>query len=135
MLAVALSAQAAPDAVAFGERIRQSADQAQALQGPLDGSWRLCGGRRTLWLLELSDPPDGAPPAGAWRAPAAGGRLGPIDQIRREGPRLSLEFRPEPTALIRIDLRRAGRRIWRGRLTEGRSSRPAVMVRGERCLP
>ena len=121
LLALGLGAAPPPDpGLAIGQRLGESAVAAQGLQGPLDGNWTLKDSEgRPLLILELSDPPGGdGPPQGAWRpagVPAPGDPdLGQIARLSRRGDRLGLEIADAPGGPIRIELRRTGRRFWRG---------------------
>ena len=92
---------------------------AEAMQGPLDGLWRLqSAGGRTLYIFSLSDAGDAPAPLaaspdhpgveGAWRDPGRTGApdaSGFIDSVRRQGDWLQIRFvegadkRPETVTL------------------------------------
>jgi hypothetical protein len=116
---------------------------AQALQGPLDGVWRLQDAKgRTLFVLALTDPggapaplsaaPDHPGVEGAWRDPnrarAAGGS-GFLDNVRSNGARLSLRFAEDPGQPEALSLRLGRDGRWRGELDSGGVPRPVVMTR------
>ena len=117
---------------------------AEAMQGPLDGLWRLQDGQgRTLFIFSLADA--GGPPAplaaapdhpgteGAWRDP---GRVGPadgsgfLDIVRRDGGRLTIRFVAGPDGRPQIlTLTAAGDGRWTGQLNDGGARRSVVMSR------
>jgi hypothetical protein len=124
--------------------IAAAAKAAEAMQGPLDGLWRLTDGRGdTLFVFDLADP--GGPPAplaadpdkpgveGAWREPGragAPGALGLVDQVRRAGARVRLSFvegaRAQPRT-VSLTRGRGGR--WSGVLSAEGARRRVVMTR------
>ncbi|MGH7017503.1 MAG: hypothetical protein ACRED8_10525 [Caulobacteraceae bacterium] len=108
----------------FDRRIAQGAAAAQALEGPLDGAWKVVDatGQARLFL-EITDPAGGGTLSGAWRAPGASGAA-PIANVQRSGDRLYLSLGAE-TLRVRAD-RRGG---WRGVLEEGGLRRPVRLVR------
>ncbi len=109
-----------PDQV-FEQRMRDSAAAAQALQGPLDGRWTLTDATgKTLYLLQIADPPhDAAPLTAAWTDPRTGA-LGPVDAIRRVGDRLNLVFASDPAGPpVRVTLRRLSGGVWSGWAASG----------------
>lgn len=117
---------------------------AEALQGPLDGLWRVRDGAgRLLFVLALSDP--GEPPAplasdpghphveGAWRDPArsrAPDGSGLVSSVRRRADG-SLEIRmasPDgQSETLAMRAARDGR--WHGSLTVAGARRAVVMSR------
>jgi hypothetical protein len=112
---LALSIVSAPppnDASGLGARIRDSAAAAEAYQGDWDGAWVLkdAHGRR-LFVLQITDPADGGPLAGAWREAGGAGRTGWLDAIERRGAGLDFTFtKPgQKTATVVHLERRAGR--------------------------
>ncbi|MGH6987258.1 MAG: hypothetical protein ACRED9_10535 [Caulobacteraceae bacterium] len=108
----------------FDRRIAEGAAAAQALEGPLDGAWKVVGAKGQARLfLEITDPAGGGALSGAWRAPGASGAA-PIANVQRSGGRLTL-FLGTETLRIHAD-RRGG---WRGVLEEGGSRRPVRLVR------
>jgi hypothetical protein len=128
LAAAAARAQPAPaardepaqDAVgrAYDARLRQSFAAAEALQGPLDGGWRVIGPHgRELLRLQLVDKGDGVV-EGAWRdlrGAAGSGLIAPAPTARG---RARLAFGP-PGSAFRLELRRGPAGGWRGRLRRG----------------
>lgn len=117
---------------------------AEAMQGPLDGVWRLDDeAGRTLFVLALSDP--GAAPAplaarpddpgveGAWRdpnRPRAPDASGFLDSIRRGRAGLSIRFVQGPGQRSMALTLRAGRDgRWTGELAGDGAPRRVVMSR------
>jgi hypothetical protein len=115
---------------------------AEAMQGPLDGLWRVTDeAGRILFIFDLSDP--GGPPAplaatpsdpgveGAWRDPSGAGSpnaFGFIDKVRHEGARLSIRFVEEPgdrAEVLTLSPSRDGR--WAGELA-GAGARQAIVM-------
>jgi hypothetical protein len=95
--------------------VGESVSAAQALQGPLDGTWTLEDSRRQpLFVLQITDPAGGAGPlGGAWLGSAANARANPIDAITRRGDRLSIEF-ADNGKRVRISLKRDLEGRWSG---------------------
>ena len=117
-LAVALGLAAAPEATDLAVRMRDSAAAAQALQGPLDGSWTLWAGDRPLYILQLTDPAGGAGPLqGAWRRSGASTAAGLIDAVARQGDRLAIRFAGDGE-VVRVRLRRRADGAWFGEANE-----------------
>ena len=113
VLALALLASPAFAQDIVGRQIAASAVAAQALQGPLDGTWLLSDRRgATLLTLQIGDPPTRGALACAWRDPS--GARGYADCRRRDG---HLEIRLETVGRIRLE--REGPRAWRGALVRG----------------
>jgi hypothetical protein len=111
---------AAPASSNVDARIAASAAAAQALQGPLDGTWVLADHKgRALYVLQIVDPPSGALQA-AWRDPA--GALGVASRVRRSGDHLEMTF----DASRILSLRRDSGGAWRGRLD--RAGRPLAVT-------
>jgi hypothetical protein len=111
-----------------GDRIAASSAAAQALQGPLDGTWRLADAKgRGLYLFQIVDPvTPHASLQGAWRVPD-GARSGFVDEVHRGRGSLTLRFR-DRDAFVNIDLhlRRFGE--WTGVVRRG-AVRFAVTMR------
>jgi hypothetical protein len=111
-----------------GDRIAASGAAAQALQGPLDGTWRLADAEgRGLYVFAIVDPvTPHASLQGAWRAPD-GARSGFVDEVHRRRGLLTLRFRDQG-AFVNIDLhvRRSGE--WSGVVRRG-GVRLAVTMR------
>jgi hypothetical protein len=124
---VLLALLAAPPAPT-GERIAAAAAAAQALQGPLDGTWLLsAAGGRTLYLFQIVDPvTGGAGLQGAWRD-LEGARSGFIDEVHCGGGRLALRFGDQGGA-IDVSLRPKRGGEWSGWLRRG-DQRVAVTLR------
>lgn len=115
LAALLLAAQ--PPGEDLGPRIADSAAAAQALQGELDGTWVLWDGRgRTLFVLQITDPPGGQGPLeAAWRGPKAGSPMGLVTRIEHVGNQLFLEFATgDDTAVTRFRLVRRPGMGWRG---------------------
>ena len=73
-LIAALLLAATTPADPVGARIAASSQAAQALQGPLDGTWVLRDGAgRAVLILQIVDPAGGGALSAAWRAPGEGG--------------------------------------------------------------
>jgi hypothetical protein len=91
-------------------RIAASAAAAQALQGPIDGTWVLRDrGGHVLYTLQITDPAGGGPPQAAW---LARGASAPVERIARSAGRLSLAFHGE-----RVRLQRRPGGEWSGVMT------------------
>jgi len=112
LAALALAGQPQGDP---GARIAQSAAAAQALQGPLDGTWILVDGKgRARFIFQIVDPAiPGEPVQAAWRE-AAGGGPGAATARRRPDGRLVLGFAAEGQR-AQVALRHRGG-AWRGTL-------------------
>jgi hypothetical protein len=97
-------------------RIQESAEAAQALQGPLDGAWVLRDSAgRSLIVFQLADPASGGAVGGAWRDahdPSAGPAM--VTAIRRTTSTLLMTF-SAPAESLTLRALAPGR--WRGRLT------------------
>ena len=109
-------------------RIAASAAAAQALQGPLDGTWTLADtSGRALYVVQIVDPVTGGSNLeAAWRAPGADGALGEAT-ARRAGDRLSLRLGDHGPL---VSLRRVSRDLWRGVLRQDGGGRRVVLRRG-----
>ena len=134
-VAMALMLAAAPpelDAAGLDARIAASANAAQALQGPLDGTWRVTsatGG--ALYVLQISDPAGGGSPLeAAWRKPGPGGDVGAASRISRSGGRLLVDFRPRIDGpAVALSLRRSSPQRWRGWMVWRGARRRVMMAR------
>lgn len=110
---------------AIGDRIRSSAAEAQALQGPLDGAWTLVSAAGApIYDLQLVDKPGGAGPVeGVWRdlrRAAAPGDIGLIDAIARTPTALTITLHPRPgLSTVFIALHSNGAGGWSGELRDG----------------
>ncbi len=114
------AAAAADDAI--GQRVGASAAAAERLAGSLDGRWTLANAAgRSLYVLELTDSPDGGAPQGAWRS--ADGRSGVIESLVRRDGRLLIRF-----GAVRVSLVRQGA-SWRGVLRHGAALRTVTLRR------
>jgi len=108
---------------AVGGRIAASAASAEGLQGPLDGTWTLTDGRgRTLFIVQIGDPPTGGALPCAWRDPNGG--LGPANCVRH-GRRLTLRYGARS-----VDLERRRSGSWQGVLREPGATRVVTLRRG-----
>ena len=107
----------------LGARIAESAQAAQALQGPLDGAWVLrdAKGRRLL-ILQIVDPAGGGPLAAAWREPGDGGATGYVDAIERTAGGLMIRVTSAENGKVAIiRLNRSGMEFAGRRIEDGRS--------------
>jgi hypothetical protein len=105
----------APDAAALDARIRQSAAEAQALQGPMDGAWILTDARgRPLYRLQITDPAGGAGVLDAmWSGVGANSPSG-LAAVSRRGGVLGLDLETGDGAVAGVvRLERHGR-AWSG---------------------
>ena len=123
--------------------VRAAFQAAEALQGPLDGVWRLQDeAGRTLYVFALADPgeapaplsatPDHPGVEGAWRDPnkaRAFDSSGFLDSVRSDGARVSIRFVEDPgqPETLSLSASRDGR--WRGELNIAGAPRPVVMTR------
>ena len=107
-----------------GERIKQSAEAAQRLQGPLDGTWKLVDSRgHKLLTLQIEDPAAlGESISCSWRS--RGRELGAA-VCAESGSKFSLSFSGR-----HVVVRRQRTGVWRGRLLTGRDARIVLMLRG-----
>jgi hypothetical protein len=113
----------------LGARIAQSAAAAQALQGPLDGTWVLDDrAGRAQFVFQIADPASReAPLQAAWREAGAGGAMGPVSTATRSGERLRLGFQVEGRRAL-VVLSRTGRQ-WRGTLKFAGTVTPVTLSR------
>jgi hypothetical protein len=116
----------------FDTRMRASAAAAEALQGPLDGSWALrdaSGG--PLYVFEITDPAGGTGPTdAAWRDGGASSALGMVTTIARQGGHLLIVFtRSGAAGASETRLTRRGAGLWTGWLTAEGRTRPVMLVR------
>jgi hypothetical protein len=119
-LALGLAAgKAAAEPTDLATRMRDSAAAAQALQGPLDGTWTLWDARgRSLFVFQITDPVGGAGPLeGAWRRSGASAPAGMIEAIARRGDHLAIRF-AGAGEVVRARLRRRGDGAWSGEANE-----------------
>jgi hypothetical protein len=124
--------------------IQAAYQAAEALQGPLDGVWRLTDANgRTLFIFELSDA--GGPPAplaatpdhpgieGAWRNPDRPGSpdgSGFIDSVRGDGRWVQIRFVEGPDRRAEVvTLKAAAGARWTGELASATASRAVIMTR------
>jgi hypothetical protein len=134
LLAGWLISATSPDRVTdqvFEQRMRDSAAAAQALQGPLDGRWTVTDAKgRTLYVLQIADPPHAAAPlSAAWSDPSTGA-VGGVDMISHAGDSLRLSFAPGPAdGTVRLTLRRVRDGTWSGSVTQGGLRRPVRLKR------
>jgi len=114
--------------VATDTRIKESADAAQALQGPLDGAWVLRDrAGRILDAFQIADPANGGAIGAAWRdgrEPGGDPRL--VTGIIRVGSHLSLTF---GSPAKRLGLRAINPGTWRGRLVGRNIDLPVTLRR------
>ena len=140
LLALALPALALAAPVAeptdLTQRLRESAIEAERLQGPMDGTWRLRDSRnRPILVLQIGDPADGGPMAAAWRSTKGPPRLGVASRIVGTGGRLTFELSSETGPVIiagRLTRRRPN--LWTGWLTLAGHVTPVSMTRERGAL-
>jgi hypothetical protein len=115
---------------------------AEALQGPLDGLWRLEDQTgRTLFILSLADPggapaplaehPDAPEVEGAWRDPGRTGSpdgSGLIESVRLGAGRVRIRMGPSAEAET-LSLTAGADGRWKGELVGRGSRRPVTMTR------
>jgi hypothetical protein len=121
-------------------RIGPAFEAAEALQGPLDGEWRIRDrAGRTLYVLSLSDPGEAPAPLardpahpgveGAWRNPgrsrAAG--AGVIDTVTTKGASVLIAFSDGQAEAV--TLRRVARARWTGTLVRAGRRLAVAMTR------
>ena len=115
------TAPVSPDA-----RIAASAAEAQALQGPLDGTWILADASgRPLYIFQIVDPAGGGDLQAAWRVPGPVGEVGEAT-ARRAGGRLGLTLGYRGPL---VSLSRVSGDLWRGSLRQGGRSRRVLLRR------
>jgi hypothetical protein len=121
---------------AIDARIRASANAAESLQGPLDGTWTLVSASgQAIYVFQLVDKPGGRDPLeGCWRdlrRPPMPGDIGMIDSLFRAADVLTINFsaKPgDPPVTIRLNLGADG--AWSGSLHEGGGDMPVRLRRG-----
>ena len=117
-----LAQPAAAQTLDLGARITASAMAAEALQGPLDGPWRLTDkAGRTLYFIEIVDPVGGRGLAAVWRD--SKGASGVVARIRRARARLMLAFN---CTRVSLGQTKAG---WRGVLSKAGQNRRVSLLR------
>ena len=128
---VALAIAATPPATDVGARLRESGEAAQALQGPLDGTWTLRDNRGDAVLLfQITDPAGGGPLEAAWREPGAGGAAGVVETIARRGDLLSILFtQTDGAGHVDLRLKRFSQGSWWGHLVEAGHVSPVILRR------
>lgn len=120
---------------AVDDRIRSSAAEAEALQGPLDGAWTLVSAAGApLYDLQLVDKPGGTGPVeGVWRdlrRASTPGDIGLIDQIARTPTAVTITLNAalgQPVVFITLHPDPAGG--WSGELREGAAAPTTVRLR------
>ena len=109
---------------AIDARIRASADAAENLQGPLDGSWTLVSAAgQAIFAFQIVDKPGGRDPLeGVWRDlrhPAMPGDIGLIDGLTRGGDTVTISFTPKPgQPAVSVALKSGPNGQWAGQLNE-----------------
>jgi hypothetical protein len=121
LAALALAAAPPPPTGPLSERIRASAATAEALQGPLDGTWTLYDThRRGLYELQISDPAGGFGPLDAgWRGLGPRARAGGVTELSQTDGVLSLAVGDTHGGILFLSLRRRGANLWTGWATQG----------------
>ena len=118
---------------AFDARMRQSVAAAQALEGPLDGSWTLYAGRQAVYVFQIVDQAGGGGKLeAAWRNLGAGeGRagVGVVSIVVRVPGGLRLAFSRIGAAPTDVRLRGNPVRGWHGIMTEDGRETPVVLRR------
>jgi hypothetical protein len=123
--------------------VRDAFRAAEAMQGPLDGLWRVQDKEgRTLFVFALADPGDAPAPLsatperpgveGAWRDPnraRAADSSGFIDSVRSDGRSVSIRFAEDPVQPETLSLSAGRDGRWRGELNVAGAPRPVVMTR------
>jgi hypothetical protein len=134
-----------PDAPDQQAAIKAAFQAAEAMQGPLDGVWRLQDQRsgRTLFIFAMSDAggapaplaatPDHPGVEGAWRDPARPGSpdaSGFLDSVRGDGRWVQIRFVQGPDRRAEVlTLRASGDARWSGDLADAGASSAVVMTR------
>ena len=117
------------------DRVRSSAAEAEAMQGPLDGAWTLVSAAGApIYDLQLVDKPGGQGPVeGVWRdlrRPSTPGDIGLIDQIARTPMAITITFNATPRqSMVFITLRPDPGGGWSGELREGPVATPVRLRR------
>ena len=126
VLPAAPEAIAAPDPV--GARIQGASEAAQALQGPLDGTWILRDpAGRPVAVFQIADPAGGGSPAAAWRSARGPAQpMGAVSAMSRTASTLSITF-GVPAEHLAVRAVAPGK--WRGRLTASGSAWPVTLER------
>lgn len=130
-----VAAQEDTSDAAMDARIRASAEAAESLQGPLDGTWTLVAGGRAIFAFQLVDKPGGRDPLeGVWRdlrRPASPGDIGVIDTLSRGRDTLTIGFVARAgQAPVTIELKSGADGGWAGELREGAAVTPVSLRRG-----
>jgi len=133
-----------PPPVDIGANINAAYANAESVQGPLDGRWRLVGADGTdLFAFVMADTggapssraatPDAPAIEGAWRdlrRPGALAASGFLQSVVHATDAVEIRFyEADPSAPTVVKLRADAAGAWSGDLVEAGSSRPVVMKR------
>ena len=120
-----------PSASGYDARVMQSFEAAERFQGPLDGGWTLSaqeGGP----LFEVRFVDHHGKLEAAWRdlrRPAALNASGVVDEVARDGGRLTFSFSSTTGVTDRASLSAAGGGTWAGELDEGGKKRAVTLAK------
>lgn len=116
---------------AYDERVRQSFQAAERFQGPLDGGWILSA-RPGGPLFEVRFVDHRGKLEAAWRdlrRPAALNASGVVDEVARDGGRLTFRFSPMAGVTDVATLSPAAGGTWSGELDEAGHKRTVTLAK------
>jgi len=116
---------------AYGVRVIQSFEAAERFQGPLDGGWRLTA-RTGEPLFELRFVDHHGKLEAVWRdlrRPAALNASGVVDELAREGGRLTFRFSSMGGVTDAATLTASAPGTWSGELDEGGRKRAVTLAK------
>jgi hypothetical protein len=123
------AAQAAPTTENYDARVRQSFAAAESFRGPLDGGWTLSAKREEpLYVIRFSD--NQGQLEAAWRDLRRGGALdasGLVEQVERQGDRLTLSFTSAAGVRNVATLKSRPDGAWAGELDENGRKRKVTL--------